>query len=444
MQKIRNSALVTLIFGAVVAGALPVVGLLSKQPGKYIFAIFGYLLSLTNFALAKSRTVSDDDLELALSERPIASGFELLLNVLVVVSFVFQGVALDDAQRLVIATIATRSLDSGLVGFALYLRRSVVRSALALRAHIVWLIINMFVIATMAYAALRLLPLERHYATLANLYFGLILADLLVDYSVNWRFYRRTWKDWGEAAKLWDSLQGTWGDTYHQKVVFPALKTRIGDVRGLRILDIGAGNGAMARSFAQENATVVATDKYAEMLEMARARDGTSGIQYIQADLEQPAELIDGGNFDVIVAVFVLQDCATLENPFAWIAVNLKEGGTALIVAENARAFEKSADHVTTRRRFLDDAGMAGRGRRQLITWILMDGHERREFSTVTRHWATSAYRDAALKKGLHWADARDIRTSVSTTDLPQDERRVLDSYARQPRFQIMVVQQPT
>jgi ubiquinone/menaquinone biosynthesis C-methylase UbiE len=61
----------------------------------------------------------------------------------------------------------------------------------------------------------------------------------------------------------------------------------LGDVRGLRVLDLGAGPGGLAIDLARDGARVLAVDGAGEMLARARARidrEGLRGVSLVRAD----------------------------------------------------------------------------------------------------------------------------------------------------------------
>lgn len=107
-----------------------------------------------------------------------------------------------------------------------------------------------------------------------------------------------------------------WADTYDRDVAgggFPftgyqqTLNTvvQLADVRpGMKILDVGAGTGNLARQFLEMGCRVTATDFSSAMLDKARER--LAGAVLIQADLRQafPPEIISQ-KFDRIVSGYV-------------------------------------------------------------------------------------------------------------------------------------------
>jgi ubiquinone/menaquinone biosynthesis C-methylase UbiE len=114
-----------------------------------------------------------------------------------------------------------------------------------------------------------------------------------------------------EGFGAWyDEKQGDTGDNWHQTLIDPALLARIGSVLpGTRVLDLGCGNGYIARRLARSGARVTGVDRSAELIERARARETAMplGVVYHQADAAHLTMLADG-SFDLGVANMSLMD----------------------------------------------------------------------------------------------------------------------------------------
>ncbi len=91
-----------------------------------------------------------------------------------------------------------------------------------------------------------------------------------------------------EGFGYWyDEKQGDAGDNWHRTLIDPGLFARIGTVRaGLRILDLGCGNGYVSRRLARAGALVVGVDQSLELIERASAHERAEplGVEYIRAD----------------------------------------------------------------------------------------------------------------------------------------------------------------
>ena len=107
-----------------------------------------------------------------------------------------------------------------------------------------------------------------------------------------------------------------------------ALLQFIGDISGLRLLDLACGHGRLSRELARRGGHVVGLDISAALLNLARAREKERplNITYIQADASSPATL-EQERFDGVVCSFGLADIDDLVGAIATVARVLRPGG---------------------------------------------------------------------------------------------------------------------
>ena len=84
----------------------------------------------------------------------------------------------------------------------------------------------------------------------------------------------------------------------------PAVLDVAGDVRGLRIADLGCGPGVYLADLRERGADVIGVDGSAELLARARARVGAD-VELHQHDLEQPLHMFDDESLDGVVSALV-------------------------------------------------------------------------------------------------------------------------------------------
>lgn len=103
----------------------------------------------------------------------------------------------------------------------------------------------------------------------------------------------------------------------------------LGEVRGLRVLDLACGHGRVSRELARRGATVTGTDISAALLAKARdAEDGDPlGVTYRHLDATAPGAL-GGDVFDAVACNFGLSDIDDLDRALALVARALPTGGT--------------------------------------------------------------------------------------------------------------------
>ena len=118
-------------------------------------------------------------------------------------------------------------------------------------------------------------------------------------------------KNWDEMAAWYDEKQGDQGDLWHRTLIDPALLQEVGSVAGLKVLDLGCGNGYLARKLAKQGANVTGVDSSARLIERARARESQSrlGITYHTTDAAHLGMLEDD-SFDIVVSNMALMDIA--------------------------------------------------------------------------------------------------------------------------------------
>src|SRR5207244_6974816 len=78
---------------------------------------------------------------------------------------------------------------------------------------------------------------------------------------------------WERMAEWYDAKQGDTGDFWHRTLIDPTFLRVVGDVGGLRVLDLGCGDGDLSRRFSREGAKVVAADASAAVVQPARGRE---------------------------------------------------------------------------------------------------------------------------------------------------------------------------
>jgi ubiquinone/menaquinone biosynthesis C-methylase UbiE len=120
---------------------------------------------------------------------------------------------------------------------------------------------------------------------------------------------------------------GTFAE-FHEFVI-SSLLDLVGDLRGLRVLDLACGQGVVARRLAERGATVVGVDISAAMLDLARyyERSELRGITYRQEDAGSLAGLADE-SFDGVVCNMALMDIADLPACLDSVARVLRPGGS--------------------------------------------------------------------------------------------------------------------
>ena len=124
----------------------------------------------------------------------------------------------------------------------------------------------------------------------------------------------RARKAWNENAAWWDESMGE-EDEFHRHLIHPAVIELLQPRRGQTVLEVGCGNGNLARLLAKMGVDVVAFDFSERLIERAKAKTTVGGrIEYGVLDATSERELDTlADEFDVVVASMVLHDMAEIQ-----------------------------------------------------------------------------------------------------------------------------------
>ena len=131
---------------------------------------------------------------------------------------------------------------------------------------------------------------------------------------------------WERHARWWQQGFSDGADPEYEDQILP-LVTRL--VQGARrILDVGCGEGQVARRMATTGAEVVGLDPTRAQVEVARARGG--GPRYLQARAE--ALPCGDGSFDTVVVCLALEHVDAFETAIDEVARVLEPGGRFVLL----------------------------------------------------------------------------------------------------------------
>jgi SAM-dependent methyltransferase len=138
-----------------------------------------------------------------------------------------------------------------------------------------------------------------------------------------------------EGAAAWEAIADGWAERMRTNTDWnrPVILDRphqelVGEVRGLRVLDAGCGEGRFARMLAQRGASVTGIDLSARMIAHARANEEEAplGIEYRVADMSDQSQFGDA-SFDLAVAYLSIIDVPDYRRAISEIARVLAGGG---------------------------------------------------------------------------------------------------------------------
>jgi ubiquinone/menaquinone biosynthesis C-methylase UbiE len=210
-------------------------------------------------------------------------------------------------------------------------------------------------------------------------------------------------REWHEVANWFDENQGDTGDLWHRTIIFPGILKAIGDAAGIDVLDVGCGNGSLARILARRGSRVMGLDGSTPIIERARAREAANplGITYEACDATRLTMIADNA-FDLVVSCMAL-----IGMPNAAVAIKemgrvVRRGGRCVILISHpcfdvpdASSWlgEREPSHTTKVSRRVD------RYREQFDTWERWSSDSTLELNRYHRplSWYFGAIQSAGL-----------------------------------------------
>jgi SAM-dependent methyltransferase len=116
-------------------------------------------------------------------------------------------------------------------------------------------------------------------------------------------------------ARKWHDVTGFHGGAFKKYILNDLLISKIGDVAGRSILELGAGNGyfmplLLRRSSSQQPAPLVITDQSSPLLELARRHFLIPGAEYLLLEARRRFPF-EAKMFDMVLATMVFNEVPT-------------------------------------------------------------------------------------------------------------------------------------
>lgn len=149
----------------------------------------------------------------------------------------------------------------------------------------------------------------------------------MTDESSNRKGDERS-ESWDVAADWWKERTDS-GDPYRELVHGPSLLEACGEVRDLKVLDVGCGAGFFSRELARRVASVQAIDYSSALIDLAIEDEKRTplSIEYQQSDAARIRDTFEGNSFDLVTGCMSIADIEDLDTAINAVFQVLKPEG---------------------------------------------------------------------------------------------------------------------
>ena len=140
-------------------------------------------------------------------------------------------------------------------------------------------------------------------------------------------------REWATLADWFDEDQGDAGDLWHRTLIFPGILKVIGNVKGRDILDVGCGNGSLARILARRANRVTGVDGSAGIIEHAKRREAAEplGVKYFAHDAADLSRF-EANSFDLVTSCMALMDMPDAAGAIREMGRVVRRGGRCVML----------------------------------------------------------------------------------------------------------------
>lgn len=135
---------------------------------------------------------------------------------------------------------------------------------------------------------------------------------------------------WDGAAEEFASFFAENNEFYHTHIINPCLMDLVGETTGKTVLDLGCGEGHLARQLVDmtsRNIRIIAVDASAKMIQIAKkSADYADCVTFQQADAGDLAKF-ESDSFDIAICNMALMDIKNYRQAIQEVSRTLKPGG---------------------------------------------------------------------------------------------------------------------
>lgn len=136
---------------------------------------------------------------------------------------------------------------------------------------------------------------------------------------------------WNNSSKWYNKIVGNEGHYYHEHVVLPGLKKLLKVTADSRVLDLGCGQGVLARALPKYQ-HYLGIDAAPDLISAAKRQTRSNAAEFQVADATRPLKKIELGTYTHVACVLALQNMEHPEGTITNAAAALRSGGQFVIV----------------------------------------------------------------------------------------------------------------
>jgi ubiquinone/menaquinone biosynthesis C-methylase UbiE len=140
---------------------------------------------------------------------------------------------------------------------------------------------------------------------------------------------------WERVATWYDGWVGDRGSAYHRELAIPAVLDLLEPQPGESILDVGGGQGVLARPLVEAGARVTAVDASTRLVAAAKRRHGgLRDARFLVGDARRLASVagLERGSFDAATFMLSIQDMDPLDDVVASVDWALKPSARVVLL----------------------------------------------------------------------------------------------------------------